>query len=44
MNYGQYFALEKKLKQSGFDGERADLISQFTDGKKTSLRELTRAY
>ncbi len=41
MNYGQYFALEKKLKASGFDGDRTDLISQFTDGKKTSLKALT---
>ena len=41
MNYGQYFALEKKLKASGFDGDRTALVSQFTDGKKTSLRALT---
>ncbi len=41
MNYGQYFALEKKMKASGFDGDRTALVSQFTNGKKTSLRALT---
>ncbi|MBN2668768.1 MAG: hypothetical protein JXR60_06020 [Bacteroidales bacterium] len=41
MSYKAYFTIEKKLKAQGFVGERADLIEQFTDGKKSSLRELT---
>ncbi len=41
MNYSAYFAIEKKIKSTGADIDRADLISQFTDGKKNSLRELT---
>jgi len=39
--YQQYFAIEKKLKQNGFDGTREDLILQFTDNAKTSLKSLT---
>lgn len=41
MNYSLYFVLEKKLKLMGFDFERHDLIAQFTDNKKSSLRELS---
>lgn len=41
MNYAQYFAIEKKLKNQGFDFERAELIGQFTEGKKSSLKELS---
>ena len=38
--YAQYFALEKKLKKQGLIAEREELISTFTDGNVTSLREL----
>jgi hypothetical protein len=41
MNYAQYFAIEKKLKNQGFDFERSELIKQFTEDKKSSLKELT---
>lgn len=41
MNYAQYFAIEKKLKNQGFDFERDELIAQFTSGKKSGLKELT---
>lgn len=41
MNYTAYFAIEKKLKNQGFDFERSELVSQFTDGKKSGLKELT---
>lgn len=40
-NYAQYFAIEKKLKSQGFDFERHELISQFTDNKKDSLKGLS---
>lgn len=39
--YSKYFALEKKLKQSGHFPDRADVISEFTEGKKTSLKDLS---
>lgn len=41
IDYKPYFALEKKLKEKGFEGDRKDLISQFTEGKKDSLKSLT---
>lgn len=43
MNYSAYFAIEKKLKNQGFDFERSELIKQFTEDKKSSLKELTAA-
>lgn len=38
--FAAYFSLEKELKLSGHYPERAELISEFTSGKKTSLRAL----
>ncbi|MCO5258892.1 MAG: hypothetical protein M9916_01995 [Crocinitomicaceae bacterium] len=40
-NYAAYFAIEKKLKQNGFNLERSELIEQFTNNAKHSLKELT---
>ncbi len=40
MNYTTYFAIEKELKTIGFDGSREDLIQQFTNNRKSGLREL----
>lgn len=39
--YAAYFAIEKSLQQRGFSFERDELIEMFTEGKKSSLRELT---
>ena len=39
--YKQYFAIEKKLKKIGFNMTRAEYIESFTEGKKSSLKELT---
>ena len=41
MNYSAYFAIEKKLNLAGSKTDRAELIHTFTDGKKTSLKDLT---
>lgn len=41
MNYSAYFAKEKELKTNGFDFERAELIQQFTDGRKSGLSDLS---
>ena len=41
MKYANYFAVAKKLEKQGHQICRAELISQFTAGKKNSLRELT---
>jgi hypothetical protein len=41
MNYTQYFAIEKRLKSTGFDFDRSDLVSQFTSGRKSGLKLLT---
>jgi len=43
MNYAQYFAIEKNLKQQGFDFERSELVAQFTAGKKSGLSALSYA-
>lgn len=40
-NFKTYFAIEKKIKAQGFDIEREDIISQFTEGKKSGLSALT---
>lgn len=40
-NYHIYFALEKKLKATGMEVDRSELIHAFTQDKKTSLRALT---
>lgn len=41
MSYAHYFALERSMKELGFDFERNELIEQFTEGKKSSLKELS---
>jgi len=43
MNYSKYFAIEKKLKQSGMHIDRAELIADFTEGRTSSLKGLTPA-
>lgn len=40
-NFSQYFAIEKKMNQRGFDTSRSELVAQFTNEKKTGLKELT---
>jgi hypothetical protein len=40
-NYSTYFAIEKKLKQTGFDLDRKELLLMFTDNKKQSLTQLS---
>lgn len=40
MNYGEFFALLKKLP-GGADGLKEDLVSSFTNGRTTSLRQMT---
>jgi len=39
--YKHYFAIEKKLKNQGLESSRAELIENFTNGKKNSLKELS---
>ncbi len=41
MSYSAYFAIEKKLRVQGFNFDRGEAVSQFTAGKKSSLKELT---
>lgn len=41
MSYAHYFALERSIKELGFDFERNELIEQFTEGKNSSLKELS---
>ena len=41
MNYSKYFAIEKQLKAAGMDVYRDELISDFTEGRTDSLRELS---
>lgn len=41
MNYNQYFAIESKLKKSGYKGDRHDLIMDFTKDQKSGLSDLT---
>lgn len=41
MTYTQYFAIEQKMKQSGIDIDRAELIADFTHGRTESLKELS---
>jgi hypothetical protein len=40
-NYKQYFAIEKQLKKQGNHLTRAEMIEDFTKGKKSSLKDLT---
>ncbi len=39
--YKEYFAIESKLKNQGFEVERSDIILQFSEGKKKGLSQLT---
>jgi len=39
--YSPYFRIEKRLHASGVHVERHELIADFTDDRKTSLKELT---
>lgn len=41
INYRVYFALEKRLRDMGNNIERKELIEDFTEGKKSSLKELS---
>ena len=41
MNYAKYFAIEKDIKQKGFEFDRSELIHQFTAGRKSGLKDLT---
>jgi len=41
MKFSKYFAIEKKLKDSGMRIYRAELISDFTDGNTDSLKGLS---
>jgi site-specific DNA-adenine methylase len=41
MNYSSYFAAQSVLKKMGFDIERAEVISEVTNNRKSSLKELT---
>lgn len=41
MNFKAYFAVEKRLKTIVPSITREELISEFTSGKKTSLKELS---
>lgn len=41
--FKHYFALEKKLRNSGMKLERSELIHGFTGGRTESLRDLTAA-
>jgi len=41
MNYKEYFAIEKTLRNKGFDFDRSELIDQFTNGKKKGLTALS---
>jgi len=41
MQYKEYFAIEKRMKAAGWHGDRAELISDFTAGKKDSLKALS---
>lgn len=40
-SYKEYFAIESRLKNQGFDVERSDIILQFSNGKKKGLSQLT---
>lgn len=40
-NYSQYFAIEKQLKNKGYNEPREEMIYQFTNGRKNGLKQLT---
>lgn len=39
--YKAYFAIENRLKNIGFNADRRSLITEFTEGKKNSLKSLS---
>lgn len=39
--FKQYFAIEKRIKQNGFDVDRKELVETFTNGKKKGLSKLS---
>ncbi|MCZ2393398.1 MAG: hypothetical protein LC105_06060 [Chitinophagales bacterium] len=39
--YKEYFAIEKRIKQTGADIDRKELIADFTEGRTDSLRDLS---
>ena len=41
MSYRQYFAIEKQVKQLGFQVERDEIIHNVTNGRKSSLKDLS---
>ena len=41
MSYSTYFAIEKRMKSSGMDIDRAELIADFTEGRTESLKDLS---
>ncbi len=41
MSFKQYFAIEKQLKKQGNHLTRAEMIEDFTKGKKSSLKDLS---
>ncbi|MBN9293766.1 MAG: hypothetical protein J0G96_07295 [Flavobacteriia bacterium] len=42
-DFSTYFAIEKTLQAQGYDVDRTEVIQQFTDGRKSGLRELSSA-
>jgi len=40
-DFKQYFAIEKQLKKQGNHLTRAEMIEEFTSGKKNSLKDLS---
>lgn len=41
MNYRHYFAIEKQLTKAGYEVTRQELISDFTNGAKKGLSDLS---
>ncbi|MCO5230164.1 MAG: hypothetical protein M9958_03310 [Chitinophagales bacterium] len=39
--YAQYFAIEQKMKHSGIDIDRSELIADYTEGRTESLQDLS---
>lgn len=39
--YAAYFSIESKIKGLGFQVDRSDLIDEYTNGNKNSLRDLS---
>lgn len=39
--FAQYYAIQTRLKKQGFDPDKSELVSDFTNGKKNGLSALT---